>query len=140
MLNRVVLIGRLTKDPELRYTTSGVAVATFSIAVDRPFVGQNGERETDFFDIVIWRKLAETCANHLGKGRLVAVDGRLQARSYDDNNGVRRKVVEVVAENVRFLDWPKEGTGQQTGGNANASRGGDFEYQGNFGDDIDVPF
>ena len=144
MLNRVILIGRLARDPELRYTTSGVAVTNFAVAVERPFVGQTGERETDFFDIIVWRKLAETCANHLGKGRLVAVEGRLQSRSYDDNNGVRRKVVEVVADNVRFLDWPKDGpgagagAGAQTGGNANANR--DFEYNGNFGDDIDVPF
>ncbi|WP_026036894.1 single-stranded DNA-binding protein, partial [Limnohabitans sp. Rim47] len=107
MLNRVILIGRLTRDPELRYTTSGIAVATFALAVERPFTNQSGERDVDFIDIVIWRKLAETCANHLGKGRLVAVEGRLQTRSYDDSNGIRRKAVEVVADSVRFLDWPK---------------------------------
>lgn len=138
MLNRVILIGRLTKDPELRYTTGGIAVANFSIAVERPFVGQNGEREVDFIDIVVWRKLAENCANHLGKGRLVAIEGRLQARSYEDNNGVRRKAVEVVADSVRFLDWPKDGTGNNNQMSDNGSR--DFDYNGNFGDDIDVPF
>lgn len=105
MLNRVILIGRLTHDPELRYTPGqGVAVATFPLAVDRPFTNQQGQRDTDFINIVTWRKLAETCANYLKKGRLVAVEGRLQVRSYDDSQGIRRKASEVVADNVRFLD------------------------------------
>lgn len=106
MLNRVILIGRLAQDPELRYTTSGVAVANFSLAVERPYTSQAGEREVDFIDIVTWRKLAETCANNLQKGRLVAVQGRLQVRSYEANDGTRRRVAEVVADEVRFLDWP----------------------------------
>ncbi|HHX01279.1 MAG TPA: single-stranded DNA-binding protein [Firmicutes bacterium] len=106
MLNRIILIGRLVADPQLRYTQSGVAVTSFTIAVDRSFSSQNGERETDFIDIVTWRKLAETCANHLNKGRLVAVEGRLQIRSYDDRDGIRRKAAEVVADQVQFLDWP----------------------------------
>jgi len=110
MLNRVVLIGRLTRDPEFRYTPSGVAVASFTLAVERPFVSQSGEREVDFIDIVVWRKLAETVANHLNKGRLVAVDGRLQVRSYETQEGQKRRVAEVVADNVRFLDWQKEKT------------------------------
>lgn len=109
MLNKVILIGRLVRDPELRYTANGVAVAGFTVAVDRPFTNQQGERETDFIDIVVWRKLAETCANHLSKGRLVAVDGRLQVRSYETPEGQRRKVAEVVADDVRFLDRPREG-------------------------------
>lgn len=109
MLNSVVLIGRLTRDPELRYTPTGVAVGGFSVAVDRPFTNQQGQREADFIDIVVWRRLAETCANHLGKGRLVAVQGRLQVRSYETQDGQRRKVAEVVADTVRFLDRPKEG-------------------------------
>ena len=105
MLNQVVLIGRLTRDPELRYTPgNGVPVATFSLAVDRPFTNQQGERAADFINIVAWRKLAETCANYLKKGSLTAVTGRLQIRSYDDNQGVRRKAAEVVADNVRFLE------------------------------------
>lgn len=111
MLNRVILIGRLTHDPELRYTPNGVATAKFSLAVDRPFVDSQGQRGTDFIDIVTWRKLAETVANHLNKGRLVAVDGRLQVRSYDDRQGIRRKAAEVVADTVRFLDWPKDRQG-----------------------------
>lgn len=109
MLNQVVLIGRLTRDPELRYTPgNGVAVTTFSLAVDRPFTNQQGERETDFIRIVTWRKLAETCANYLRKGLLVAVVGRLQIRNYEDSQGNKRTVSEVVADQVRFLEWPRE--------------------------------
>jgi single-strand DNA-binding protein len=105
LLNQVVLIGRLTRDPELRYTAgSGIPVASFSLAVDRPFTNQQGERETDFINIVTWRKQAENVANYLKKGSLAAVAGRLQIRSYDDSQGVKRKVAEVVADNVRFLD------------------------------------
>jgi len=108
VLNRVILIGRLVADPQLRYTQTGIAVTNFTLAVDRPFVGQSGERETDFIDIVTWRKQAEVCANHLTKGRLVAVEGRLQIRSYDDQNGIRRKAAEVVADQVRFLDRARD--------------------------------
>ncbi len=109
MLNQVVLIGRLTRDPELRYTaTNGVPVATFSVAVDRPFTNQQGTKETDFIPIVAWKKQAETCANYLRKGLLVAVSGRLQIRSYEDNDGNKRKAAEVVADRVTFLEWPKD--------------------------------
>lgn len=104
MLNRVILIGRLTKDPELRYTPSGVAVTQFTLAVDRGFSNQQGEREADFIPIVTWRQLAETVANYLRKGRLCAVEGRIQVRNYDNNEGKRVYVTEVVADNVRFLE------------------------------------
>lgn len=107
-MNHVILIGRLTRDPELRYTPNGVAVANFTLAVDRPYTNREGEREADFIPIVVWQKLAETCANHLHKGRLVAVDGRLQIRSYDTQDGQRRRVAEVVAANVQFLDRANE--------------------------------
>lgn len=107
MLNRIVLIGRLTKDPELRYTPSGIAVATFTLAVDRNYKSAQGERETDFINIVTWRQLAELCANYLSKGKLAAVDGRLQIRSFEGQDGQRRTVAEVVADNVRFLS-PKD--------------------------------
>ena len=110
MLNKAILIGRLTADPNLRYTQLGNAVANFTLAVDKPYVGQDGERGVDFIDVVVWRKLAETCANHLHKGRLVAVEGRLEIRSYDDQQGIRRKAAEVVADNVRFLDRGKKQT------------------------------
>ena len=112
MLNKIILIGRLTRDPELRYSANGVGVATFTLAVDRPYKNQQGERETDFIRTVVWQKLAEVCANNLRKGRLVAVEGRLQVRSYDDADGNKRQISEVVAENVRFLDWPKDGNRQ----------------------------
>ncbi|MBQ2698376.1 MAG: single-stranded DNA-binding protein [Firmicutes bacterium] len=109
MLNRVVLIGRLTRDPELRYTQSGVAVVNFTIAVDRPYKSASGERETDFIDIVVWRQLAENCEKYLAKGRLVAVDGRLQIRRYETSDGQKRNAAEVVADDVRFLT-PREGS------------------------------
>ena len=105
MLNKVVLIGRLVRDPELRYTQNeGVPVANFTIAVDRPFSNQKGEKEADFIRIVVWKKQAENCASYLGKGRLVAVEGRLQIRSYEDREGIKRIAAEVVARNVVFLE------------------------------------
>lgn len=104
MINRIVLIGRLTADPELRQTPNGVSVTTFTLAVDRSFTKQNGEKETDFIRIVTWRGLAENCANYLKKGRLAAVDGRLQIRSYENKEGRRMTIAEVVADNVRFLE------------------------------------
>lgn len=100
MLNKVVLIGRLTRDPELRYTTNGTAVCRFSLAVNRRY----NREQVDFIDIVAWRGLAENCANYLGKGRLAAVDGSIQIRSYEAQDGQKRKVTEVVADDVRFLD------------------------------------
>ena len=102
-MNKVFLIGRLTRDPELRYTGSNIAVATFSIAVNRNFQNQQGEREADFINIVVWRKQAENVKNYLTQGSQVAIDGRIQTRSYDDNNGQKRYVTEVVADNVEFL-------------------------------------
>ncbi|MDI6710841.1 MAG: single-stranded DNA-binding protein [Thermoanaerobacterales bacterium] len=128
MLNKVILIGRLTRDPELRYTPNGVPVAHFTLAVDRNFADRQGQRQADFIDIVTWQKLAEVCAKNLGKGRLVAVDGRLQIRSYEDNQGVRRKAAEVVADNVKFLDRPRE---QQ-------APGGQGPEDGPYGTEIDL--
>lgn len=103
-MNKVFLIGRLTRDPELRYTSSNIAVATFSIAVDRNFSNAAGEREADFINIVVWRKQAENVKNCMHKGSQVAIDGRIQTRSYDDTDGKKRYVTEVVADNVQFLD------------------------------------
>lgn len=108
MLNRIVLIGRLTKDVDLRFTATGKPTANFTLAVDRPYRNQQGEKEADFIRIVTWGKLAEICANNLTKGRLVGVDGRLQIRSYDGNDGQRKYITEVVAETVKFLDRAKE--------------------------------
>ena len=102
-MNKVFLIGRLTRDPELRYTGSNLPVATFSLAVNRNFTGPNGEREADFINIVVWRKQAENCKNYLSQGSQVAIEGRIQVRNYDDQNGQKRYVTEVVADNVEFL-------------------------------------
>ena len=107
-MNKIILIGRLTKDVDLRFTESGKAVANFTLAVDRPYKNQKGKQEADFIRIVVWGKLAENCGNHLGKGRLVAVDGRLQIRSYEGQDGQRKYITEVVAETVKFLDRAKE--------------------------------
>lgn len=132
MLNRVVLIGRLTADPQLRYTQNGTAVTTFTLAVQRNFANQQGEREADFIDIVAWRKLAELCANFLSKGRLTAVEGRLQIRSYEAQDGTRRRVAEVVADNVQFLD---RGASQ-----ASTLPEDDFSELGEPPDEEDIPF
>lgn len=102
-MNKVFLIGRLTRDPELRYTGSNVAVASFSLAVNRNYTNQAGEREADFINIVVWRKQAENVKNYLSQGSQVAIDGRIQTRSYDDSEGKKRYVTEVVADNVEFL-------------------------------------
>ena len=103
-MNKVVLIGRLTRDPELRYTSgSNAAVCNFTIAVDRGFTGQSGEREADFIPRVVWNKQAENVKNYLSKGSQVAVEGRMQVRNYDDQNGQKRYVTEVIANNVEFL-------------------------------------
>lgn len=109
MLNRIILIGRLTKDPEMRYTPNGKAVTSFTLACDRPFKNQQGEKEADFINIVVWGAQAENCANYLSKGKLAATDGRLQIRSYDGDDGQKRWITEVVAESVRFLS-PKTGS------------------------------
>jgi single-strand DNA-binding protein len=109
MLNKVILIGRLATDPELKYTPSGVAVTSFRIAVDRPFSRtEGGEKETDFIDIVAWRQSAEFAANYLNKGRLVAVDGRLQIRNWVAQDGTKRRTAEVVANDLRSLDRPRD--------------------------------
>ncbi|MGU3568892.1 single-stranded DNA-binding protein, partial [Paenibacillus sp. A51L] len=130
-MNRSILIGRLTKDPEMRYTPAGVAVTQFTLAVDRPFIssGEGREREADFIPIVTWRQLAETCANYLKKGRLTAVEGRIQVRHYENNEGKRVYVTEVIADNVRFLD--NDGTsGNGGGGNRGGSNGGNGGARG----------
>jgi len=104
----VILIGNLTRDPELRYTPDGTPVASFTIAVNRAFTTRQGEREADFIPIVVWRKRAETCSEYLAKGSQVAVEGRLQIRNYEDKDGVKRRVAEVVAWSVQFLQRLKK--------------------------------
>lgn len=111
MLNRVVLAGRLTRDPELRYTPNGIAVANFTVAINRPFRNQQGEQEADFVNCVAWRKQAENLANYMRKGSLIGVDGRIQTRSYDNQEGRRIFVTEVLAESITFLE--PRGSSQQ---------------------------
>ncbi|QOR66647.1 single-stranded DNA-binding protein [Cytobacillus suaedae] len=133
MMNRVILVGRLTKDPELRYTPSGVAIATFTLAVNRTFTNQQGDREADFINCVVWRKPAENVANFLKKGSLAGVDGKLQTRNYEGQDGKRVYVTEVVAESVQFLE-PRNSAGgsgfeqQRSGG---SGYGGSPQGQGN---------
>ncbi|UVI30313.1 single-stranded DNA-binding protein [Paenibacillus spongiae] len=133
MLNRVILIGRLTRDPEMRYTPAGVAVTQFTLAVDRPFTSGQGEREADFIPVVTWRQLAETCANYLRKGRLTAVEGRIQVRNYENNEGKRVYVTEVIADNVRFLESGNREGSREEGGNFGGGGYGGQGGQGNQG-------
>ena len=104
MLNKIILMGRLVRDPELRRTQSGTAVASFSLAVDRDYKTQNGEKETDFIDIVAWRSTAEFVSKYFTKGRMAVVEGRLQVRDWTDKDGARRRTTEVVADSVYFGD------------------------------------
>src|SRR5690625_3180573 len=113
MLNRVVLVGRLTRDPDLRYTPNGVAVANFTLAVNRPFTNQQGNRDADFINCVVWRKPAENLANYMKKGNMVGVDGRLQSRTYEDQDGKTVFVVEVVADSIQFLESRKDNNQSQ---------------------------
>ncbi|MGX9136559.1 single-stranded DNA-binding protein [Rummeliibacillus sp. JY-2-4R] len=139
MINRVVLVGRLTKDPELRYTPSGVAVARFTVAVNRTFSNQQGEKQADFINCVVWRKQAENTANFLRKGSLAGIEGRIQTGSYEGQDGKRVYTTEVIADSVQFLEprsaaGDRSQQGQQFGGQS--SVGGSQSYgapqQGNY--------
>src|SRR5690554_1937900 len=132
MLNQIVLIGRLTRDPEMRYLSNGTPVTNFTLAVERNYTNQQGERDVDFINIVTWRKLAENCAQHLGKGRLVAVDGSLQIRK-NENNGKTYINPEVVANDVRFLDWPSDSGKKNNNQN-------EVNQEDMLPDDFDIPF
>ena len=116
-MNKVFLIGRLTRDPELRYTGNNTPVASFSLAVNRNFTNQQGEREADFFNITVWRKQAENVKNYLSQGSQVAVEGRLQTRNYEDKDGQKRYVTEVVADNVEFLGSKNSSNNSSNGSN-----------------------
>jgi single-strand DNA-binding protein len=127
MLNNVILIGRLTKDVDLRYTPNGTAVASFTLAVSRDRKVE-GQQDADFIGIVVWQKQAENCAEYIGKGSLVAVEGRLQVRSYDDKEGKKQYITELVAEKVKFLENKKKEEQQ-------SSYGTEVQF-----DEDDVPF
>lgn len=128
MINNVVLVGRLTRDPELKYTGNNIAVASFSLAVNRNFKDANGERETDFINCVIWRQQAENLANWAKKGALIGITGRIQTRSYENQQGQRVYVTEVVAENFQMLESRNSQGNQQNQGNSfqngNSPQGG----------------
>ena len=138
MLNHIVIMGRLTRDPELRRTGSGVAVASFSVAVDRDFGGRDGgEKETDFIDCVAWRQTGEFVSKYFTKGRMIVVSGRLQIRSWTDKDGNKRRTAEVVADNVYFGDSKRDNDGGSAyGGNTyggNAYGGNSYGNQNNYG-------
>lgn len=133
MLNKIIIMGRLTRDPELRRTQSGTAVTSFTMAVDRDFKSQSGEKETDFIDVVAWRNTGEFAAKYLAKGRMAAVEGRIQVRDWQDKEGNRRKSVEVVADNVYFADSKRDSKPQD-------SRTVDDQEFDEIEDDGDFPF
>ena len=129
MINRVVLVGRLTRDPELRTTGSGISVATFTLAVDRQYTNAQGERGADFISCVIWRKAAENFCNFTSKGSLVGIDGRIQTRSYDNKDGQRVYVTEVVVDNFALLESRKDREARGQNGSYTPNNNGNFGNQ-----------
>lgn len=150
MLNKIILMGRLTRDPELRRTQSGTAVTSFSLAVDRDFKSQSGEKETDFIDIVAWRSTAEFVSKYFTKGRMAVVEGRLQLRDWTDKDGGKRRSAEVVADNVYFGDSKRDGAGESGpaasysapmgGGYSPAPAGGHSDFAEIGEEDGELPF
>ena len=148
MLNRVIIMGRLTRDPELRRTQSGTAVTSFSLAVDRDFKSQSGEKETDFIDVVAWRSTAEFVAKYFTKGRMAVVEGRLQIRDWKDKDGNNRRSAEVVADNIYFGDSKRDGAGSDYAapaygapmGGYSAPMGGSSAFAEIDEEDGDLPF
>ena len=148
-MNKVVLIGRLTKDPELRYTQGGTAVANFTLAVNRRFANQSGEREADFINCVAWQKTAEFVANYFKKGQQMAMEGRIQVSVYDGNDGQKRWKTEIIAEQIEFVGSKSNGSNDnKAGSNGSANTGSGSGYsdpQLGYGeevlfDDDDLPF
>ena len=148
MINSICLVGRMTKDAELRHTPSNVAVATFTLAVNRNFKNQNGEREADFINIVAWRQTAEIIAQYCGKGSQIGVTGRIQTRNYENQQGQRVYVTEVVAEHVELLDSKNDNQqGKSSGYNQQPQQNGYMQQGSSFGNsspmdisDDDLPF
>lgn len=134
-MNKVFLIGRLVRDPELRYTGTNIPVATFSIAVNRNYANAAGEREADFINIVVWRKQAENVKNYVKQGSQVAIDGKIQTRTYDDQNGQKRYITEVVADNIQFLDTKAAAERRQTASSNSYSDVNPYS----FSPEMDVP-
>ena len=148
MLNKVFIMGRLTRDPELRRTQSGTAVTSFSLAVDRDYKSQSGEKETDFIDVVAWRSTAEFAAKYFTKGRMAVVEGRLQIRDWKDKDGNNRRSAEVVADNIYFGDSKRDGAGSDYAapaygapmGGYSAPMGGSSAFAEIDEEDGDLPF
>lgn len=139
MINRAILVGRLTKDPEYRENRNGVGVATFTLAINRPFTNAQGEREADFINIVVFKRQAENVSQYLFKGNLAGVDGRIQSRSYENQEGRRVFVTEVITDNVHFLEPKKSNQSQQQQGQA--STGNNPFSNNNVDDNMDnLPF
>ena len=148
MLNHITIMGRLTRDPELRRTQSGTAVTSFSLAVDRDYKSQSGEKETDFIDVVAWRSTAEFAAKYFTKGRMAVVEGRLQIRDWKDKDGNNRRSAEVVADNIYFGDSKRDGAGSDYAapaygapmGGYSAPMGGSSAFAEIDEEDGDLPF
>ena len=138
MINRTVLVGRLTRDPELRYTTNGAAVASFTLAVNRQFTNSQGAREADFIDCVIWRKAAENFVNFTKKGSLVGIDGRIQTRNYENKQGQRVYVTEVVVDNFSLLE--SRNANSSDGTNDNSNKAPNYNQSKNSNTNVSDPF
>ena len=136
MLNRIIVMGRMTRDPELRRTNSGTAVASFTVAVDRDFKSQSGEKETDFIDVVAWRNTAEFASKYFSKGRMAVVEGRLQLRDWTDKDGNKRRSAEIVADSVYFGDSKRDGGDTVQSEPQSEPQSGFSEVE----DDGDLPF
>lgn len=136
MLNRIIVMGRMTRDPELRRTNSGTAVASFTAAVDRDFKSQSGEKETDFIDVVAWRNTAEFASKYFSKGRMAVVEGRLQIRDWTDKDGNKRRSAEIVADSVYFGDSKRDGGDTVQSEPQSEPQSGFSEVE----DDGDLPF
>ena len=146
-MNRVIIMGRLTRDPEVRYTPTQKVVCQFTVAVDRPFLNQEGQREADFIPVVVWGKAAELCGNSLAKGHRILVEGRLQIRSYDDKDGNRHWVTEVIADRVEFIERKGSGSPAPSSQGSTPSQSGNAQNQGGMesfgspmGFDEEIPF
>ena len=140
MINRTILVGRLTRDPELRYTQGGTAVASFTLAVNRQFTNSQGEREADFINCVIWKKAAENFTNFTHKGSLVGIDGRLQTRNYENKQGQRVYVTEVVAENFSLLESKNANSSDNTNNNPNNQYSNSNNQSNNSNNNMSDPF
>ncbi|MDO4178990.1 MAG: single-stranded DNA-binding protein [Phascolarctobacterium sp.] len=139
-MNKIILLGRLVRDPEVRYTQTGKVVCQFTLAVDRPYSNQDGQREADFIPVVLWGKPAETCGNSVTKGQRVLVEGRVQTRSYDAKDGSKRYVTEVIASNFEFIERKADSQGAPARSSSAPTNGGMETFGSAVPFDEDIPF